>query len=305
MIGYEKCELCPRRCRVNRHVAVGFCGQSDKIRIARAALHLWEEPCISIGNGSGAVFFSGCTLRCCFCQNHEISHEGKGFTITTSELAEIFLRLQSEGAENINLVSPTPFVPSIIEALDTVRDELKIPVVYNCGGFESVETIKALEGYVDIYLPDVKYFSDEYAKEFSGCAGSYFETAISAVKEMQKQVGKPRFDESGKLLKGVIVRHMVLPTLRHDSMAVLRALRKSFEPDEILLSLMCQYVPMYLATTEERFRKINRRVSTFEYNSVLDYARELGFEGYSQERSSSDECFVPEFFGSKELEEIG
>ncbi|MCD7785924.1 MAG: radical SAM protein [Oscillospiraceae bacterium] len=303
MIGYEKCELCPRRCLVNRHEAVGFCGQSDKIRIARAALHLWEEPCISIGNGSGAVFFSGCTLRCCFCQNHEISHEGKGYNITTSELAETFLRLQDEGAENINLVSPTPFVPSIIEALDMVRCKLKIPVVYNCGGFESVETIKALEGYVDIYLPDVKYFSDECAKEFSGCPGSYFETAISSVKEMQKQVGKPVFDDRGKLLKGVIVRHMVLPTLRQDSMAVLKALREAFKPDEILLSLMCQYVPMYRATTEERFKKINRRVSTFEYNGVLDYARDSGFDGYSQERSSSDEGFVPEFFGSKDEEE--
>lgn len=303
MIGYDKCELCPRRCLVNRHESRGFCGQSDEIRIARAALHLWEEPCISIGAGSGAVFFSGCTLRCCFCQNHEISHEGKGYNVSTSELAEIFLKLQDEAAENINLVSPTPFVPSIIEALDMVRGKLMIPVVYNCGGFESVETIKALEGYVGIYLPDVKYFSDEYAKESSGCLGGYFETAISAVREMQRQVGKPEFDEIGKLLRGVIVRHMVLPTLRKDSMAVLRALRENFEPDEILLSLMCQYVPMYKATTEERFKKINRRVSTFEYNSVLDYARELGFEGYSQERSSSDEEFVPEFFGSKEESE--
>ncbi len=300
MNGYEKCELCPRKCRVNRHESVGFCGQGDKIRIARAALHLWEEPCISIGNGSGAVFFSGCTLRCCFCQNHEVSHEGKGYNVTTSELAETFLRLQDEGAENINLVSPTPFVPSIIEALQMVKGKLNIPVVYNCGGFENVETIRALEGYVDIYLPDVKYFSDEYAKEYSGCPDGYFQTAISAIKEMQRQVGKPVFDERGKLLKGVIVRHMVLPTLRHDSMAVLKALRETFEPDEILLSLMSQYVPMYRAVSEEKFRSINRRASTFEYNSVLDYAWKLGFDGYSQERSSSDECFVPEFFGSKE-----
>ncbi len=300
MVSYEKCELCPRRCLVNRQEHTGFCGQSDKIKIARAALHLWEEPCVSIGLGSGAVFFSGCTLRCCFCQNHEISHEGKGYTVTTGELAEIFLRLQDEGAENINLVSPTPFVPSVVEALEMVRDKLRIPVIYNCGGFERVETIKALGGYIDIYLPDVKYFSDEYAREFSGCPGSYFETAIAAVKEMQRQVGKPQFDERGKLLKGVIVRHMVLPTLRRDSMAVIEALRESFEPDEILLSLMCQYVPMYRAVSEEKFRKINRRVSTFEYNSVLDYARELGFDGYSQERSSSDECFVPEFFGNRQ-----
>ncbi|MCD8107491.1 MAG: radical SAM protein [Oscillospiraceae bacterium] len=300
MIGYNKCELCPRRCMVNRHEHTGFCGQSDEIRIARAALHLWEEPCISIGKGSGAVFFSGCTLRCCFCQNHEISHEGKGYTVTTSELAEIFLKLKSDGAENINLVSPTPFVPSIIEALDMVRGELRIPVVYNCGGFERVETIKALDGYVDIYLPDVKYFSDEYAAEFSGCPDGYFETAIEAIKEMHSQVGKPQFDRNGKLLKGVIVRHMVLPTLRLDSMAVLKGLRENFEPDEILLSLMSQYVPMYRAATDEKFRKINRRVSTFEYNSVLDFARDLGFDGYSQEKSSSDECFVPEFFGSKE-----
>ncbi len=300
MIGYDKCELCPRRCLVNRREVPGFCGQSDEIKIARAALHLWEEPCISVGNGSGAVFFSGCTLRCCFCQNHEISNDNKGYNVTRTELAEIFLRLQDEGAENINLVSPTPFVPSIIEALDMVKGKLKIPVVYNCGGYERVETIKALKGYIDIYLPDIKYFSDEYAAEYSGSGGSYFETAIAAVREMQAQVGKPKFDENGKLLSGVIVRHMVLPTLRQDSMAVLKALREAFEPGDILLSLMSQYVPMYRATTEDRYKKINRRVSTFEYNSVLDCARELGFDGYSQERDSSDECFVPEFFGSKE-----
>ncbi len=210
------------------------------------------------------------------------------------------MRLQDEGAENINLVSPTPFVPSITRALDMVRDKLRIPVVYNCGGFENVETINVLKGYVDIYLPDVKYFSDKYAREFSSCPDGYFETAISAVKEIQKQVGKPVFDNRGKLLRGVIVRHMVLPTLRKDSMAVLKGLRENFGTDEILLSLMCQYVPMYRAVTEEKFKKINRRVSTFEYNSVLDYAQKLGFEGYSQDRSSSDEGFVPEFFGSKE-----
>lgn len=291
----KECALCPRMCRVNRHISKGFCRQGDEIKIARADLHMWEEPCISGIGGSGTVFFSGCTLKCIFCQNYEISQLDKGYTITISELADIFLRLQDKGAHNINLVSPTPYLPQIIEALDMVKGKLTIPVVYNCGGYERVETLKMLEGYVQIYLPDLKYFDDTYAKEYSG-ASDYFDTAMCAIKEMVRQVGKPKFDENGIMQSGVIVRHLALPSLRKDSAKVVEALGKEFESDEIMLSLMSQYVPMHKAVDHP---KLGRRVSTFEYNSILNTASEFGFEGFSQERSSSSEVYLPPFTDKK------
>lgn len=292
---YAKCRLCPRECGVDRRVKTGFCSCTDEIKIARAALHLWEEPCISGKNGSGAVFFSGCTLKCVFCQNYEISHHNKGFNISISELADTFLKLKSLGADNINLVSPTPYVPSIVKALDMVKGDLGIPIIYNCGGYESLRTLKMLDGYIDIYLPDIKYFSDEYANRYSNCA-EYFKTAAAAVKEMLNQVGKPIFDGDGLLRKGVIVRHLALPTLRHDSAAVINALREEFSGDEILFSAMSQYTPVYKAS---RFPEINRRISTFEYNYVLECAQDAGFNGYSQERSASDTSYIPKFYDTK------
>lgn len=291
----KECALCPRMCRVNRNISKGFCRQSDRIKIARADLHMWEEPCISGIGGSGTVFFSGCTLKCIFCQNYEISQLDKGYTITVSELADIFLRLQDKGAHNINLVSPTPYLPQIIEALDMVKGKLTIPVVYNCGGYERVETLKMLEGYVQIYLPDLKYFDDTYAKEYSG-AENYFVTAMSAIKEMVRQVGKPKFDDNSMMQSGVIVRHLALPSLRKDSAKVIEALGKEFESDEIMLSLMSQYVPMHKAVDHP---KLGRRVSTFEYNSILNTASKFGFEGFSQERSSSSEVYLPPFTDKK------
>lgn len=292
---YSECKLCPRECGVDRHISTGFCGQSDKLRIARADLHFWEEPCISGTRGSGTVFFSGCTLQCCFCQNHEISQENKGYDITVNELADIFIDLQNKGAHNINLVSPTPHVPKIIEALDMVKDKLDIPIVYNCGGYESVDTIKMLEGYVDIYIPDFKYFSDEYSKRYSKC-DNYCETTVSAVKEMVKQVGKPEFDDSGIMQKGVIIRHLVLPTLRKDSANAVKAIAENFDADQVLLSIMSQYVPMHKSFD---FKELSRRVSTFEYNFVLDLAGELGFKGFSQERGSANSAYIPEFYDKK------
>lgn len=293
---YADCRLCPRSCGADRFKAAGFCRQSSKIKIARAALHRWEEPCISGKNGSGAVFFSGCPLRCCYCQNYEISQQNKGYYVTEDELADIFLRLCFEGAHNINLVSPTPFVPSIIKALDIAKKERNFTVIYNSSGFESVETIKMLKGYVDVYLPDMKYFSDEYAKKYSGCE-NYHETAIRAIAEMQKQVGKPVFTDDGLIVKGVIVRHLAIPTLRHDSMKVISSLADVFKPDEIVLSLMSQYMPVYKACEHS---EINRKISTFEYNSIVDFAASLGFSGYSQDKASSDEAYVPEFFDKKD-----
>ncbi len=292
---YKSCNLCPRRCGVDRTESAGFCRQSDKIRIARADLHMWEEPCISGKEGSGAVFFSGCTLKCCFCQNYEISQQYKGYEVTERELADIFLELADKGANNINLVSPTQFVPGIISALDVARPKLKIPVVYNCGGYEVPETIDMLKGYVDIYLPDLKYFNDEFARRYSGAA-RYFDIAIAAIRRMQEQVGKPSYNERGIMKSGVIVRHLALPTLRHDSEKLLYALRESFSPDDIVLSLMSQYVPMHRACEH---KELNRRISTFEYNFVVDLAASLGFEGYSQQRAAADKGYVPQFFGSK------
>ncbi len=292
---YNGCTLCPRECGIDRHNSTGFCGQSDKLRIARADLHFWEEPCISGTKGSGTVFFSGCTLKCCFCQNHEISQENKGFDITVNDFADIFIDLQNKGAHNINLVSPTPHVPKIIEALDLVKDKLIIPVVYNSGGYESVNTIKMLDGYVDVYLPDFKYFSNDYSKMYSKC-DNYFEIAVSAIKEMVKQVGKPVFDSNGIIKKGVIIRHLVLPTLRKDSAEVFKTIAENFESDQILLSIMSQYVPMHKSFD---FKELSRRVSTFEYNFVLDLANELGFKGFSQERDSAKSAYIPEFYDKK------
>ena len=290
------CRLCPRKCGVNRSVRTGYCGQSDKIRIARVGLHMWEEPCISGERGSGTVFFSGCTLGCCFCQNYEISQLGKGYFVTEKELSDAFLRLRDDGAHNINLVSPTPFIPSVIRALDAVKHKLGIPVVVNCGGYELCETVEMMNGYADIWLPDLKYFSPEASKKYSG-ASDYFDVAIKAIEAMQRQVGKPVFGDDGLLKRGVLVRHLLLPTLRHDSERVIRELGKVFPADGILLSLMSQYTPMYRAAEH---REINRRVSTFEYNYVLGIARETGFDGYSQERSAAQEEFVPRWEGETE-----
>lgn len=295
----SECRLCPRECGVNRHVGTGFCGQSDKIKIARADLHMWEEPCISGTRGSGTIFFSGCTLRCIFCQNYEISQEGKGYYITQDELGDTMLHLQDKGAHNINLVSPTPYVPHIIKALDSLKGKLNIPIVYNCGGYERVETLKMLEGYVSIYLPDFKYLDSAYSSEYSG-AQDYAVKALKAIKEMVRQTGKPKYDTDGIMQSGVIIRHLTLPTLRHDSLALIKLINENFGTDEIVLSLMSQYLPMYKAVEHP---KLGRRISTFEYNSVAKVATEYGFDGYMQERSSSSKAYIPDFSDKKAVPE--
>lgn len=285
---YKSCALCPRLCGTDRYSSVGACGASAAVRAAAASLHLWEEPCISGTNGSGAIFFSGCSLGCVYCQNAEISHGGKGKEISAAELAGIFKRLEGEGAHNINLVTPTHFVPSIIEALTLYRP--KVPVVYNCGGYESLAALRLLEGYVDVYLTDIKYFSDEYAVKYSR-APRYFETARAAALEMIRQRGKPVFD-GGLMKSGVIIRHLCLPGLRKDSIKIVEELA-AFPRDSFVLSLMSQYLP---CGDLGRFPELRRRVTTFEYNSVVDRAVELGLtQGYTQERSSSDAAFIPDF----------
>lgn len=282
------CNLCPRMCDADRAKAAGFCTMGNNIKVARAGLHHWEEPCISGKNGSGTVFFSGCVMRCDYCQNHDISAGGFGKEISADRLAEIFLELQEQGAHNINLVSPTHFVPQIINALDTVKNRLHIPVVYNTGGYERVETLKMLSGYVDIYLPDVKYYSDEAAR--LSHAPHYFEAAMAAVGEMVRQTGKPVFD--GELLKkGTIVRHMVLPYLYKDSVEVIKRVGERFGSD-ILFSLMSQYTPSHKAKDDPR---LDRRITTFEYRKALDAVIEAGMQGFMQEKSSAKEEYTPAF----------
>ncbi len=256
---------------------------------------MWEEPCLGGEKGSGTVFFSGCSLRCCFCQNYEISAQGKGFELTVKELAETFLRLQDMGAANIDLVSPTHFVPQICDALDLLGSDLKIPVVYNCGGYESTETLRMLGDRVKIFLPDLKYFDSELSMEYSA-APDYFPTAMTAIREMVSIAGKPRFDKNGMLISGVIVRHLVLPNHRHDSIKLMQKLEENFSTDEILVSIMSQFVPVYKAFEH---KKLSRRTSTFEYKSVISEVEKLGFDGYFQQRSSADTDFIPTFYDQK------
>lgn len=286
------CSLCPRKCGVDREISHGYCGAGLSAKVARAELHMWEEPCISGKNGSGTVFFSGCNLRCVYCQNYEISRQnnGAGKEISDKKLSEVFLRLQEQHANNINLVTPTPYVPNIINALDMVKDKLHIPTVYNCGGYESVETLKMLDGYIDIYMPDFKYCDSETAKKYSE-APDYPEMVIKALEEMHRQTKE--LEWNGDLLKkGLIVRHLVLPYQRKQSMKILDLLKETVPQKDMLLSLMSQFTP----TPEcKNYPEIDRRITTFEYNSVCDYARELDFNGYFQERESAQSAYIPQW----------
>lgn len=303
---YNSCTLCPRMCRVNRHERTGFCGCTDTLTAARAALHHWEEPCLCGGpdqpRGSGTVFFSGCTLRCCFCQNYNISSENYGKSLTSGQLARIFLKLQDQGACNINLVTATQFLPQIMEALYQVKHRLSIPVVYNCGGYERVETVAALKGYVDIWLPDFKYFDNLLAARYSG-APDYFETAAAAIRQMIDQTGPPEYlpKDPGLpcfagvplLKKGVIIRHMVLPSHRSDSIALLNWISGHFPRGQYLVSLMSQYTPFFHSGD---YPNLNRRITSYEYYKVVDEAIRLGLtEGFMQEKSSAREEYTPPF----------
>ncbi len=289
-----KCTLCPRKCGADRDKTTGFCGMSNVIRAARASLHHWEEPCISGTSGSGAVFFSGCVMRCVFCQNYDISALRGGADITEQRLSEIFLELQSQGALNINLVNPTHYVPQIISALELARERgLNIPIVYNSGGYERVETLKMLEGHIDIYLPDIKYYDDEAAVRLSS-APHYFETAMAAVEEMVRQTGAPQLDENGIMRRGTVVRHLVLPNMYKDSVEIITRVGERFG-GKILFSLMSQYTPFGKVKTDDEFLKMRRRITTFEYRKALDAVIAAGLDGYMQEKSSAREEYTPEF----------
>ena len=289
-----KCGLCPRMCGVDRLEKRGYCGMGDRITAAKAMLHYWEEPCISGERGSGAVFFSGCVMKCVFCQNYDISSENAGREITEERLAEIFLELQGKGAQNINLVNPTHFITKILRSIELAkRQGMSLPIVYNSGGYERVETLRTLKGAVDVYLPDVKYFDDKLAQRLSS-APNYFETAMSAVEEMVAQTGKPRFGENGAMIGGVIVRHLVLPGQYKDSLEVIRRLGERFG-DRILFSLMSQYTPFGKVRTSHEYSGLNRRITTFEYRKALDAVYEAGLEGFMQEKCSAKEEYTPSF----------
>ena len=289
MLSYAHCTLCPRRCGVDRtRGQLGFCKMPGQIHAARAGVHYWEEPVISGSFGSGAVFFSGCTLKCAFCQNYDISQENFGKPMTSAELRAAFERLIDEGVQNINLVTPTHFLPDILPALEP---KLPVPVVYNCGGYESVETLRQLEGKIDVYLPDFKYSDNALAKKLSS-APDYFETASAAILEMYRQAGKPVL-EGDEMKRGVLVRHLVLPGCVDNSLGVLDWVAEHFRSGDILFSLMSQYVPMGRAAEMPPF---DRRITELEYDSVLSYMMLLGIEdGYTQDFSSAERGYTPSF----------
>ena len=289
----DHCTLCPRRCGVNRNAgARGFCGAGSAVRVARTMLHRWEEPCLVGAHGAGAVFFAHCTLRCVYCQNHAISHEGRGREIATEELAAAFLSLAAEGAATLDLVTPTHYTPQILTALTLARARgLNLPIVWNTSGYETRENIARLAGAVDIYLPDLKYASGESGRLYSATP-DYARAAWEALTAMVAQVGTGRFADDGRLLSGVLVRHLVLPGHRRESIALVERLWEEFG-DAIQLSLMRQYTPLYRAA---EFPPLHRRLTTFEYESVVAAARELGMERvYVQGAEAVGAQYVPDF----------
>ena len=289
----ENCRICPRDCKVNRTLGQkGYCRSNDKIKVALASIHNFEEPCISGKEGSGTIFFSNCNLRCIYCQNHEISQENIGKEITVERLAQIFLEEQERNVNNINLVTPTMYVYQIIEAIKLAKEKgLKIPIVYNTNGYEKVETIKLLKGYIDVYLPDLKYFSNEIAMKYSD-APNYFDIATKAIKEMYNQVGKPKFDENGIIQKGVIIRHLILPNHIQNTKNILRWIKDNLG-DNVLVSIMAQYFPAYKAKEDEL---INRKITLKEYKEVEKFMYQLELtNGYMQDLGKHEEEYVPKF----------
>ena len=289
----SKCEICPRKCKVNRLEGIkGFCKCDDKIRIALVSSHYFEEPCISGKEGSGTIFFSNCNLSCVYCQNYEVSQEGKGKEVSIERLSEIMLEQQARGVNNINLVTGTMYIYQIIEAIKIAKSKgLTIPIVYNTSGYETIETIKDLEGIVDIYLPDLKYYSDELALKYSNCP-NYFEYATKAIKEMINQIGENEFNDKGIMTKGVIIRHLILPNHVQNSKNILKWIKDNL-PHNTYVSVMAQYFPTNKAKSIEG---INRKINTKEYKEIENYLYTLGLdEGYMQDLGEHEEEYVPNF----------
>ncbi len=299
----ELCNLCPRNCKINRNNGVkGFCGESSAVRVARAALHMWEEPCLSGTKGSGTVFFSGCNMHCVYCQNRNIANGDVGKEISIDRLAEIFLEQQGRGANNINLVTPSHFIVQIAEAIVKAKKSgLVIPIVYNTGSYEYVETLKILDGLVDVYLPDLKYFSPEISLKYSQCQ-DYFKIATKAIQEMVRQTGLPRFNDAGNgayniedgiMTKGVIVRHLLLPGQLEDAKKIVKYLYETYG-DGIFISLMNQYTPM--SGVDDKYPELGRKVTEEEYEELVDFAIDIGVEnGFIQEGETATESFIPDF----------
>ncbi len=289
---YENCVLCPRKCGADRTNGVGICGESDKIRISRADLHFWEEPCLSGDRGSGTVFFSGCALRCIYCQNSEIALSRSGIEISEDRLVEIFFELEKKGAHNINLVTPSHFTPSVVSAIDRARSRgLSLPFVWNSSGYESLEALEMLRGRVDVFLPDMKYFSSETAKAFSS-APDYFKRASEAIDLMVSLAGEPKFNSDSIMTSGVIVRHLVLPTHTEESKDILSHLYSRYG-DKIYISIMNQYTPI---RDDFPFKELSRRLTTYEYEKVIDHALDLGIKNaFVQGRGTAKESFIPAF----------
>lgn len=289
----DLCNRCPRNCSADRGIAAGFCGVPEQPKVARAFLHMWEEPCISGTNGSGTIFFSGCNLKCIYCQNYHISQENFGKVITVQRLQDIMLELQQRGAHNINLVNPSHYTEQISHGLSQLKHQgkLTIPTVYNSNGYETVETLKSLQGLIDVYLPDIKYFSEETALKYSK-AKDYPEISKEAVLEMYRQVGSPILDEYGIIRKGLIIRHLILPGHTKESINVLNWISENL-PRSVYVSLMSQYTPFYDA---EKYPEINRPITRREYEKVVNHLYKLGLEeGYVQERQSADTQYIPDF----------
>ena len=289
----DACTICPHRCNINRNSGqVGRCKATNKVKIALYSTHDFEEPCISGENGSGTVFFSNCNLNCIYCQNYKISQLGKGEEITIEKLAQIFLSQQQKNVENINLVTPTSYVAQIIEAIKIAKKNgLKIPIVYNTNSYETVETIELLKGYIDVYLPDLKYFENDLGKKYSNI-NNYFEVATKAIEEMVKQVGKPKLNERGILEKGVIIRHLVLPNNIENSKKVLKWIKDNLA-DKVYVSIMAQYFPTYKAKENE---ELNRKLTEEEWSEIEEYIEKIGIEnGYIQELGDHEEEYVPDF----------
>ena len=287
----EPCQLCPRRCNVDRVKTLGFCGAGENLRVALVSLHKWEEPCLVGENGAGTIFFSHCNLKCVYCQNFSISNGGFGADISIERLAEIFTEQQERGAANIELVTPTHYADKICAAIDIAKScGLNLPIVWNSNAYENISTLELLRGRVDIFLPDLKYFDDENARTFSN-APNYFNVASTAIKKMFALVGSPKFD-GDKMISGVIVRHLVLPNFRRDSIKIVDWLYKTFG-DDIFISLMNQYTPIFRAG---EFKKISRALTTFEYQSVVDHATKLGIKNcFIQLGKTADKNFIPNF----------
>lgn len=288
---YKKCMLCPRKCGVDRYIKKGYCGASNKVSLAYYSLHKWEEPVISGHKGSGTIFFSHCNMKCVYCQNKKISIDGYGKEVTNKKLEEIMLKLQDMGALNINLVTPTHYIPNIARVLHKIKDkELKIPVVYNTSSYESLLGLKMMDGLVDIYLADLKYYDDHLANLYSGCL-NYFETATMAIDEMVRQVGKFELTKNERMKKGVIVRVLVLPGHIDDAKKIINYLYKTYG-DDIIISIMNQYTPVNFCI----YQNLNRKLKPIEYAEVVSYASSLGIKyAFIQGEETAEESFIPDF----------